>query len=296
VKKRIILSVLLVALLILTISTPIVEAKSDGPGNVQATNIEIVKKVTLKSQAAKGGKTVPSIATGILGESVQGKKYAVLVGIKDYPGSSADLQYTVADADLMREVLTTDDGFSAGNITELTDAKATKTAIYEVVNNLKTKAKSGDEVVFFFSGHGAKGKTDDGDANMDQAIVVQENGQFAFIWDGEMVQLFNGFATNRIIFIFDSCLAGGMSVLEEPGREVCMASTINSMSLEGSQWGGGHGQFTYYFAEEGMEQALADTNAADGKVTVEEAFDYANSNCKNQIPTIADGFTNDLLP
>ena len=73
----------------------------------------------------------------------------------------------------------------------------------------------------------AKGKADD--------------GQFAFIWDGELVQWFTGFATDRIIFIFDSRLSGGMSVLKAPGRVICMSSTINSMSLEGAAWGGGHG-------------------------------------------------------
>jgi len=294
--KKLWLSVLLVALLLLTVSPPAIMAKSDGPGRVNATDVQIVKKVTLKGPAAKGGKPVPSAATGIVGDSCKGNKYAVVVGINDYPGTGSDLLYTVADADEMSLVLTTY-GFSANNVNELTDAAATKTAIYKAINNIKTKAKLGDEVVFFFSGHGAKGKADDYDTNnVDQAIVVQENGRFAFIWDGELVQWFTGFETNRIIFIFDSCLAGGMSVLKASGRVVNMASTINGMSLEGAAWGGGHGQFTYYFAEEGMQMALADVQPPDKKVTVEEAFDYANANCKSQAPTIADGFTYDLLP
>ena len=83
-----------------------------------------------------------------------------------------------------------------------------------------------------------------------------------------------------------------------------MASTINSMSLEGAAWGGGHGQFTYYFAEAGIESGLAGKYDYNGDgilyqakdVSVEEAFDYANANCKSQTPTIADGFDKDLLP
>ena len=293
--KKLWLSVLLVALLLLTVSPPAIMAKSDGPGKVNATDVEIVKKVTLQGHVAKGGKTVPTSATGILGEPVQGKKYAIVVGINNYPGSSSDLQYTVADANEMKNVLL--NTYKFDKVILLTDSGATKTTISNAVNTIKHDAKSGDEVVFFFSGHGAKGKADDYDTNnVDQAIVVQENGKFAFIWDGELVQWFTGFETNRIIFIFDSCLAGGMSVLKAPERVVCMASTINGMSLEGAAWGGGHGQFTYYFAEEGMQMALADVRPPDKKVTVEEAFDYANANCKSQAPTIADGFTNDLLP
>jgi hypothetical protein len=296
--KKILLSVLLVVLLLLTVSPPAVLAKPDGPGQVNATNVEIVKKVTLQGPAAKGGKTVPTAAAGILGEPCKGKKYAVVVGIKDYPDSSADLQYTVADATEMENVLL--NTYKFDEVILLTDSAATKTSIYNAVNTVKISAKASDEVVFFFSGHGAKGKAADGDTNnMDQAIVVQENGEFAFIWDGELVQWFSEFAATRIVFIFDSCLSGGMAVLNAPGRVVCMASTINGMSLEGAAWGGGHGQFTYYFAEEGMEEALADTYDSIPKVldvTVEEAFDYASASCKNQTPTISDGFVNDLLP
>ena len=294
--KKLWLSVLLVALLLLTVSPPAIMAKSDGPGNVNATDVQIVKKVTLKGPAAKGGKPVPSAATGIVGDSCKGNKYAVVVGINDYPGTGSDLQYTVADANEMKNVLL--NTYKFDKVILLTDSGATKTTIYNAVNTIKHDAKSGDdEVVFFFSGHGAKGKADDFDTNnVDQAIVVQENDKFAFIWDGELVQWFTGFETNRIIFIFDSCLSGGMSVLKTSGRVVNMASTINGMSLEGAAWGDGHGQFTYYFAEEGMRMALADIRPPDKKVTVEEAFDYANANCKSQAPTIADGFTNDLLP
>ena len=299
--KKLWLSVLLVALLLLTVSPPAIMAKSDGPGNVNATDVQIVKKVTLKGPAAKGGKTVPTSATGILGEPVQGKKYAIVVGINNYPGSSSDLQYTVADADEMSHVLITTYGFSVSNVNELTDAAATKTAIYDAINAVKGQAVAGDEVVFFFSGHGAKGKANDYDRNnVDQSIVVNnENGSWGYIWDGELVQLFSGFGTNRIIFIFDSCLAGGMSVLNASGRVVNMACTANGLSYEGASWGGGHGQFTYYFAEQGMENGLAEkTDNTPGitDVTVEEAFDYAKANCIYQTPTIADGFTNDLLP
>jgi hypothetical protein len=256
----------------------------------------------LHGPAAKGGKTVPTAATGILGDplSNNAKKYAIVIGINDYPGTGSDLQYTVADAHEMSYVLTHIYGFSASNVFELTNAAATKNAIHEAINTIKGVAKSGDEVVFYFSGHGAKGKADDGDKNnVDQAIVVQEvvqgTLQFAFIWDGELVQWFSDFTAKRIVFVFDSCLAGGMSVLKAPERVICMASTINSMSLEGDAWGGGHGQFTYYFAEEGMEMAKADVRPNDNQVTVEEAFDYAKANCKSQTPTIADGFKDDLL-
>lgn len=285
------------AILVLSLRLPVYAAPTSGYRPVHATDVEVVKKVTFHG-AAQGGKTAPLASTGILGTTVKGKRYGVVIGINDYPGTSSDLHYCVADADEMTKVLLNTYGFD--QVIELTDTAASKTAIYGAINAIKSKAKSNGEVFFFFSGHGAKGRADDGDSDVqDQAIVVQENSQFSFIWDGELVQWFSDFAPSRIIFAFDSCLSGGMGVLNAPGRVVCMGSTINGMSLEGAQWGGGHGQFTYYFAEEGMDMGLAsvyDNILGFPNVTAEGAFDYANANCRSQAPTIADGFPNDLLP
>jgi metacaspase-1 len=296
--KKLVVCILLAALLSLVMFPSAVLAKSDRPGQVSATDVEIVKKVTLKGPASRGGKPAPTAATGTLGAPVTGTKYAVVVGIEDYPGTANDLQYTVDDADEMSSVLKTKYGFPAGNVTELTNTGATKTTIYNAITSLIDITGENDEVVFFFSGHGAKGRAADGDRNnTDQAIVVQEAGSFAYIWDGELVSWFSGFNSGtRIVFIFDSCLSGGMAVLQGPNRIVNMACTATGLSYEGATWGGGHGQFTYYFAEEGMEKALADVKLPNGKVTVEEAFDYAKANCQSQTPTIADGFSNDLLP
>ena len=109
--------------------------------------------------------------------------------------------------------------------------------------------------------------------------------------------MFSGFATSRIIFIFDSCYAGGMTDLKADGRIVVMACSESGLSYEFETLK--NGQFTYYFVEQGITYGKADIydhveNQAD--VTIEEAFDYAKANCKYQNPVISDSFTNDLLP
>ena len=287
-----------IILLLLSANPVFASPLKDNYRPAHATDIEIIKKVTLKGPTAKGGKPSSYAATGIIGTALPdgGKRYALVIGINDYPGNSNDLQYCVADANLMTSVLTGMYDFDI--IHTLTDSAATYENIKTKVAYLATATSPKDEVIFFFSGHGAKGKADDGDmSNTDQAIVVnKDNGDWGYIWDGELVQWFNGFKANRIVFIFDSCLAGGMSVLKAPNRVVNMACTINGVSYEGTSWGNGHGQFTYYFAEEGMQYKKADIRAKDDAVTVEEAFDYAKANCQFQTPTVADGFANDLLP
>jgi metacaspase-1 len=303
-RKFIIFPIIVILALFFTIPVNAAPPPDKYPA-VHATNVEIVKKVTLKGAAPKGAPKISTgAATGKLGTQLTStsQKYAVVIGINDYPGTGSDLQYCVADATLMTDVLHNQYGFPTENIKTITNDNATRTNIFDAIKSFP--GNSDDEFFFFFSGHGAKGKAADFDKNaVDQSIVVWNDAKdnFGYIWDGELKNAFTNFPTNRIIFAFDSCLSGGMSVLKTGGRVVCMGSAINTMSLESPEWG--HGQFTYYFVEQGMQNYLADkynnifsTNNDPPDVTVEEAFDYAKANCKNQTPTIADGFTDDLLP
>jgi len=296
--KKVVISLLLVGLVML-VTSPVVFAKSDKDKPTHAVGIELVKKVTLKGPQARGGKTVPGAATGILGNPGSGTKYAIVVGISDYPGTASDLTYADDDAYEVSTTLIGVYGYSKDNIRLLTDSDASWSAIKGAIDDLKGTAGSNDEVVFFFSGHGAKGKADDGDKEtVDEAIVTHQDGKLAYIWDGDLRSWFNNFPTSRVVFIFDSCLAGGMDDLKATGRVICMACSETGLSYEGPQWGSGHGQFTYYLIEEGMRYGWAEkydslVNRTD--VTVEEAFDYAKANCKYQAPTISDSFTNDLL-
>ncbi len=263
---------------------------------VPAVDVELVKKVTIKEPKGKG-KPAQDAATGELGTLVTGDKYAIIIGINDYPGTANDLQYTVNDANEMYEALTTNYGYDPANIHLLTDLQASSTAILNAVNDIKGKALAGDEVVFFFSGHGGKGRAADGDKEAIDESIISHNGNpdgsLIYIWDGELKQWFSDFKTSRIIFVFDSCLAGGMTDLAAPGRIINMATTETGTAYEFDSLQ--NGQFTYYFIEKGMLQGSADTTGTSGVVTVEEAFDYAKLNCSFQTPTIKDSFTNDLF-
>ena len=159
-----------------------------------------------------------------------------------------------------------------------------------------------DEVVFFFSGHGGKGKAEDWDKEkIDECIWAHDGENLVPIWDGELKVAFEGYATSRIIFIFDSCYAGGMTDLKASGRVLAMATTENTVGYEVSTLE--NGEFTYYLVDQGMLAGLADKYDHDGDdilfektdVTVEEAWDYAKANCQLDKPTINDSFEDDLL-
>jgi hypothetical protein len=57
--------------------------------------------------------------------------------------------------------------------------------------------------------------------------------------DGQLRDWFAGFETQRIIFIFDSCLAGGMTDLQAPGRVINMACSESGVSYEDDSWQNG---------------------------------------------------------
>lgn len=281
----------------------------------QAYDVEIVKKASLPGKgkpADKPGKPPEepsSYATGFLGQPLPegGIRYAIVIGIANYPGTANDLKYPDEDANAMFNALTNNYGFLPENIRLLIDAgngidetpptNATAQNIEDAILEIKGLATANDEVVFFYSGHGGTGIADDGDAEKkDESIIVHDGQKAVHFWDGQLATLFSGFKTDRIVFIFDSCVAGGMIDLAGTGRVINMATEESGRFNTAYEFDSlGYGEFTYYFAVEGISKGLADTNLSDGKITVEEAFDYTKANIGYDHPTISDKFDNDLL-
>jgi len=299
--KRILIA-FTIALLLFSFTAPVALAKPSNDKPTPATNVELVKKISLRGKPEGRGRPARQAATGVLGTpQCSGDRYALVIGISDYPGEANDLDFADDDAQAVYETLTNLYNYDSDNVELLLNNQATYNAIQEEITSIANDAGNGDEVVFYFSGHGAKGKADDGDKEkVDEAIVCYDG----YIWDGDLAGWFSGFNPSvTIVFIFDTCLSGGMTDLKGSNRVINMASSENGSAFEGD-WGGGHGQFTHYFIIEGMQDGWADIHDHNENtdiyepddVTIEEAFDYAKNNCWRQSPTISDGFENDLLP
>ena len=274
--------------------------KVDPKQPVFATGVELGRKVLVKGAARPGKppKVAPTAATGVLGTEASSNRYAIVVGISNYPGNANDLQYCDDDAADVVSALKGVYGFQTANIIVKYNLDATRQNIIDAIRSIKSQAKSpDDEVLFYFSGHGGRGKASDGDAEAtDECIWAHNKASLVPIWDGELAAEFSGFGTSRIVFIFDSCYAGGMTDLAGSGRVVAMASNENSLSYEYSSIG--NGEFTYWMVEKGMTGSLADRfDQKDGvyDVTVEEAWDYARANCVYDSVNLSDRFTDDLL-
>ena len=90
-------------------------------------------------------------------------KRAVLIGINRYQVPGSDLRGCVNDVKNLEQALTTYYGFSAKDITSLTDLQATKNAMQSAIKKLITGAKKGDVLLLHYSGHGSNVPDDNGD-------------------------------------------------------------------------------------------------------------------------------------
>jgi uncharacterized caspase-like protein len=238
-------------------------------------------------------------SAGVLGDLAAGEKYAIVIGISDYdhPSDIYDLQYASDDALSMNTTLIEDYGFPAANVFTFIDSSANKTDIVSAIDYIAGEANAGDEVVFFFSGVGGRhfGLPDaDGDAEEVDEFLETHDG--AYLFDGELRDLFSAYDTSRIIFILDCTYSGGYDDLAAPGRIICTATNENGFAFEEAELG--HGEFTYYFVVEGLAAGGADVDAnSDSVITIEEAYDYAKSIKATRLnkAQIYDQFVNDLL-
>ena len=82
----------------------------------------------------------------------------MLVGIGDYPQSALDLLGPENDLNALEPILRDVWGFKPENIQVLLNKQATKAAVLEGLRNLKNRSKPGDQLFFYYSGHGTSAK------------------------------------------------------------------------------------------------------------------------------------------
>lgn len=315
-KKTKILTSLFVALMVLLplVGIAKTEQKIDRR-ELEAKDVIIHKKKPIPA-IEKGKPINPPVidtsqfnATGNPGESASGQKYAIVIGICDYPGTTNDICVSDGDAKNMHDALVSKYGYAEENVHLLRDMGATYSSIADAVDAVRAEVLPGDEVVFFFSGHGTTGRVNDGDAEkLDEGIVSHNGTSLVAIWDGQLKGWFSGFNTSRIIFIFDSCKAGGMNDVAKDGRVVVMSSAEAENSFVYTNGAFGEGLFSHFFVNEGILLNEADSynqlNVPDMSVAVEEASVYAKEKVSlfantylwhSQTVNVSDLFTNDLV-
>lgn len=144
-------------------------------------------------------------------------KRALLVGINDYEGVN-DLNGCLNDVTNMRNVLKTYLGFSNRDIRVLVDDRATKENIIYRLNWMVKNAKSGDFLVFHFSGHGSQIRDRDGDElrdHMDELLCPWDmNWDGCYITDDDLNAIFKRLPKNVLLEVFLDCCHSGTGLRE----------------------------------------------------------------------------------
>ena len=137
---------------------------------------------------------------------------ALLVGVNDYQGIS-DLRGCINDVTNMRNILKTYLGFSNTDIRVLVDSRATNDNIIQRLEKMVTEAKSGDFLVFHFSGHGSQIRDRDGDElkdHMDELLCPYDmNWDNGFITDDRLNAIFKKLQSNVLLEVFLDCCHSG---------------------------------------------------------------------------------------
>ncbi len=161
------------------------------------------------------------LAAGItmlaMSASARAEFYGLVVGINEYQSDRLrDLHGAVNDANDIRDALMT---AGATHVTQLLDSDATRSQIFGAWDDLVSRAKPGDTIVFTYAGHGAQqpervaGSEEDGRDEMFQlhGFQTDASGNQERILDDELNQLFARTSHLRIVFVADSCHSGTMS-------------------------------------------------------------------------------------
>ncbi len=224
---------------------------------------------------------------------VVGTTRAVVVGISDYQDPAIpDLQFAHRDAEAFAAWLQSPAGGSVPpeNIQLLLNEKATQAQVAMALTALMQRSKADDEAIIYFSGHGDV-----------ERITVSQPG-FLLCWDAPATVYYAGGTLQlgmvqeivstlslqnkaRVLMITDACHAGRLAGSEVGGPQATtqnlarqfanevkiLSCQPNEFSLEGTQWGGGRGCFSYHLTD-GL-YGLADRNE-DDLVTLVELENY----------------------
>jgi len=220
--------------------------------------------------------------------SVQGKLYAVLIGISEYEQSAINLRYCHRDANEMYELLK--EHTEPERIKLLTNGDASHDNIVYNTEQLFQQTQPEDVVIFFFAGHGNK------------------NGFFTYdkmLYFGELQDIFKQTSAKRKIIFADACFSGTLrqsgnrsaSNKADMGKNVLLflSSRSDQKSQEFSILK--DGVFTYFLLA--ALRGEADSNN-DGYITAKELFYFVNPKVKEesngeQIPVMWGKFDENMV-
>ena len=195
---------------------------------------------------------------------------AVIIGISDYQDDKiTDLQYSHKDAEAFADFLKSKAGGEVpdANIMMLTNEDASAAQIFRVLDWLIDESKEKDQVIIYFSGHGdVETKTIRQRGYLLAHDTPFNNYRVGAIGLDDLNDILSTLSQNnksKITLITDACHSGNLAGKSINGTQATatalasqfaneikiMSCQANEISLEGKQWGGGRGLFSYHFIQ-----------------------------------------------
>lgn len=253
--------------------------------------------VVLLAQNPKGLQPVTAASSALAGET-----YAVVVGISDYQDPAIpDLRFAHKDAEAFAHFLRSPAGgaLDADHLKVLLNQEATMGQFANALDWLWEVCHEGDEAIIYFSGHGdveKKSLTQPGfllcwDA---PSRVYMAGGAFSLSIVQEVISTLSVQNKARVIMVVDACRAGKLSGSSVGGAQITGSNLVrqyaneikilscqpDEYSIEGEQWGGGRGAFSYHLMD-GL-YGMADMNA-DNKISLMEVGRYLEDRVSTEV-------------
>ena len=144
-------------------------------------------------------------------------RYALLVGVGDYPGlgpagAQSDLRGPRTDTETMRALLVDTYGFDPAHVVVLEDAEATREGVVEAVRRHLGQAGPAGSAVFYYSGHGMQIPTDaltaEPDGQDESLVLWGRGGDVATLLDFELGALLDSLQAGHTVAVLDNCFSG----------------------------------------------------------------------------------------
>jgi len=216
---------------------------------------------------------------------------AVVVGISDYQDPAIpDLRFADRDAEAFASWLRSPAGGSLPEtqVKTLLNRDATTGKIIAALDALISASKAGDEAIIYFSGHGDVERVTKFQRGYwltwDSPPTVYAAGAFSLVFLQDIITTLSDNSV-QVIVVSDACRAGKLAGSEYGGARATSAALAQQFaneikilscqpeefSLEGEQWGGGRGAFSFHLVD--ALYGMADANA-DGTVNLLELGRY----------------------
>jgi len=235
-------------------------------------------------------------------QSIAKNTYAVVVGISNYQDKDIpDLRFADKDAEAFANFLRSEAGgkLDVNHLKVLINSEATMAQFAIALDWLWEVCKENDRAIIYFSGHGdveKKSITQPGyllcwDA---PAHVYMSGGAFALPMFQDVITTLSTQNKAKVIIITDACRSGKLSGTSVGGTQITgsnlakqyaneikiLSCQPNEFSIEGNQWGGGRGAFSYHLLQ--VLYGMADLDS-DHQVTLKEIGKYLDERVSEEV-------------